>query len=386
MNSKVRIERLVLNNYRNHKFLSLDISKDIIVIYGKNGSGKTNILESISLFDSYNGLRNSKFSEIIKEDIKGPLELFGVNLSIFSGELASQLGLGFRKDFNNFKKIFSVNGKRTNTVFLKNLMNVFWIVPRMTYLFQNSPEERRSFIDLMISSIDASHKKKLVIYEKYKQERIKILKNQLSRNQTDWLDIIEKKMASVGIMLCDSRRSFLKTINANFQKINSDMPQLKIEFNGELDEALLNQPALEVEELFYKNLKKNRKKDFLTGRTNFGANKTDLLVYDIKDGREAKKFSTGEQKLIVLSLVFSFIKYLKINNLSNVIFLLDDIFSYLDIKFIFTILEKLNDLNIQTWITDVRGDWVLKNNRFYTMIDKINIDDKRFKVVNNRLY
>jgi len=192
-------------------------------------------------------------------------------------------------------------------------MNVFWIVPRMTYLFQNSPEERRSFIDLMISSIDASHKKKLVIYEKYKQERIKILKNQLSRNQTDWLDIIEKKMASVGIMLCDSRRSFLKTINANFQKINSDMPQLKIEFNGELDEALLNQPALEVEELFYKNLKKNRKKDFLTGRTNFGANKTDLLVYDIKDGREAKKFSTGEQKLIVLSLVFSFIKYLKIN-------------------------------------------------------------------------
>ena len=272
MNSKVRIERLVLNNYRNHKFLNLDINKDIIVIYGQNGSGKTNILESISLFDSSNGLRNARFSEIIKEDIKGPLELFGVNMSIFSEHLTSQLGLGLKRDFNNLKKVFSVNGKRTDTFFLKNLFNVFWIVPRMTYLFQNSPEERRNFIDLMISSVDTSHRKKLLIYEKYKQERIKILKNRFNPNNKEWLDIIEKKMASVGIMLCDSRRSFLKNINANFQKINSNMPKLKVEFSGKLDVALLNQPALEVEEFFCKNLQEYRKKDSLTGRTNFGAN------------------------------------------------------------------------------------------------------------------
>jgi recombinational DNA repair ATPase RecF len=69
-----------------------------------------------------------------------------------------------------------------------------------------------------------------------------------------------------------------------------------------------------------------------------------------------------------------------------VIFLLDDIFSYLDMKFIVTILDKLSDLNVQTWITDVRGDWVLKNKKLHSLIDKINIDDKRFKVVNNRLY
>ena len=66
MFSNVRIEKLILSNYRNHEFLELKPKKNIILICGKNGSGKTNILESISLLTSSSGLKKTNLIEIIK--------------------------------------------------------------------------------------------------------------------------------------------------------------------------------------------------------------------------------------------------------------------------------------------------------------------------------
>ena len=78
--------------------------------------------------------------------------------------------------------------------------------------------------------------------------------------------------------------------------IDKDFPLLQIKLKGELDELLLEKPAIEVEEIFMSTLKENRERDLLTGRTNYGANKTDINVIDKKSLREAKSFSTGQQK------------------------------------------------------------------------------------------
>ena len=84
MNNSVRITNLKLKNYRNHKELSIIPKKDIIVIYGKNGSGKTNILESISLLNSNGGFRNANLTDLIPENHHGPLnylvQIFKLNL------------------------------------------------------------------------------------------------------------------------------------------------------------------------------------------------------------------------------------------------------------------------------------------------------------------
>ena len=61
MNNKLSITQLKLSNYRNHKFLQINPTKNIILITGRNGSGKTNILESISLFDSNTGLETPNY-------------------------------------------------------------------------------------------------------------------------------------------------------------------------------------------------------------------------------------------------------------------------------------------------------------------------------------
>ena len=379
MVSNISIKKLTLNNFRNHKYLKLDISKNMILIYGQNGSGKTSVLESISLFDSSNGFRASTLSEIINNDFKGPIEMFGVNLILSESNDFTKIGIGLKKNTNKYQKIISVEGKKNRKDFINNIPNIYSIIPKMTFLFQSTSEERRSFLDQMIFVIEGNHKKNISDYEKYKSERMKILKKWKTRN-ADWLDAVEKKMVSYGLIISDNRRNFLKQLNNMLTNIDKDFPLLQIKLKGELDELLLEKPAIEVEEIFASTLKENRERDLLTGRTNYGANKTDINVIDKKSFREAKSFSTGQQKTIIFLLIFAFIKYLEKFPFNKTIFLLDDVFSYLDNKFVNLVLEKLNELNVQTWMTDVKGDWIFENKKYKTIIEKINIDDKRFKL------
>ena len=380
MENNLRITQLKLSNYRNHKFLQINPTKNIILISGKNGAGKTNVLESISLFDSNTGFRNAKLSELIRYDLIGPKELFGVNLKVYTENKNFDVGFGLKGELNLVKKVLSIDKRKTS---LRSFFNIFWVLPQMSHLLQGKPEDRRGFLDLMVSATDISYKKKLSDYKKLKNERLRILKNlEISKNDK-WLDVIEKKMSEVGVVICDSRRIFLDTLNKCFMKIDDQIPMLNLKLNGIADKMLMVKPALLVEELIVKELKKNRLTDSISGRTNFSINKTDLLVYEKKSNKEGKNFSTGEQKIIIISILFSFLNALEKIKKSNVLFLLDDIFSYLDIRFIRNIMDRLNELKLQTWMTDVRSDSIYQIEKFQSKIHNINIDDNRFKVLNN---
>ena len=112
MNENLRISKLKLSNYRNYKSLQIIPKKNIILISGKNGSGKTNILEAISLFDSANGFRNANLTELINYDLSGPVELFGVNIHASVKKKTEQIGLGIQMRSNILKKVISLNSQR----------------------------------------------------------------------------------------------------------------------------------------------------------------------------------------------------------------------------------------------------------------------------------
>ena len=378
MNSNLRIEKLILNNFRNHNYLKLDIKKNMVLIYGKNGSGKTSVLESISLFDSSNGFKALSLNETINFNYKGPLEMFGVNLSLKSLDSLSTVGLSLRKKNDMLRKVISIDGKLSKKSNPK-ILNVYPVFPKMTFLFQNSSEDRRGFLDQMISTTDKEHRKNLINYEKYKSERIKILKKWKNCN-TQWLDAVEKKMVFYGMVICDCRRNFVKNLNHMLLNLESSLPYFQVKLNGKLDKLLLEKPSIQVEDFFSSSLKENRTRDSIIGRTSLSANKTDIIVYEKKSNKEAKSFSTGQQKTILFLMIFAFIKHLETISYERIIFLLDDVFSYLDDKFIYLVLEKLNELNVQIWMTDVKGDWIFRDKRYNKIVDKINIDDKRFKV------
>ena len=123
MYKKVGIKTLILNNYRNHKFLKLSIKKNIILIHGKNGSGKTNILESISLLDSGSGLKNACLSDIINNNLVDPIELFAVNFMVFNQGKNHKIGLGLKKKSGTLNKIIKLEEKISCADEIKNLIS-----------------------------------------------------------------------------------------------------------------------------------------------------------------------------------------------------------------------------------------------------------------------
>ena len=112
MHSSLRINKLFLLNYRNHKKVKIEVNKNIVLLVGKNGSGKTNILESVSLLASSNGMRNSNFKSLISEDSK--FDEFGVVINLENSYDSFKVGIGFSKKDGVLKKIIKFNGIEVN--------------------------------------------------------------------------------------------------------------------------------------------------------------------------------------------------------------------------------------------------------------------------------
>ena len=133
--------------------------------------------------------------------------------------------------------------------------------------------------------------------------------------------------------------------------------------------------ALKVEEDFANLLNKFRDIDKKTGKTSISAINSDFTILNQDKMMKDRECSTGEQKIILVSLLIYFIKLLTTNGEKNIIFLLDDIFSTLDSKFIEILLSALNDLKIQTWITDIDSSVIYWDHKIYKNTMFINIED-----------
>jgi DNA replication and repair protein RecF len=344
MHSSLRINKLFLLNYRNHKKVKIEVNKNIVLLVGKNGSGKTNILESVSLLASSNGMRNSNFKSLISEDSK--FDEFGVVINLENSYDSFKVGIGFTKKNGVLKKIIKFNGIEVNKNVIESKFSIFWIIPAMNNIFNSTPVERRNFLDALIFNVETTHKKNLLNYKKLQRDRLKILKKiNISILEKKWLDTIESKMGSLAIIISDTRKQ------------------------------LSYKPALEVEENFVKKLSINRKIDSIIGKTQAGVNKTDLKVFNKIKMITAEECSTGEQKVILISIIFLFIQIIKNKGLLNIIFLLDDLFAHLDEFYINLILRELKGLKIQTWISNVSNKLINRESDCFEDIMFLNIKD-----------
>ena len=124
MNPNVRISKISLINFRNHQNTILENLNSFIVLNGKNGSGKTNILEAISLFSPGKGIKNSSFNEIPNKDKKSKIFEIKINVSYESGEVEIKRSFSYEdKSFNNIL----VDGEKISNIQLLDFLNILWI-------------------------------------------------------------------------------------------------------------------------------------------------------------------------------------------------------------------------------------------------------------------
>ena len=188
-------KNIKLVNFRNFDKYSLDFSNKCNVLYGKNGTGKTNILEALSLLSKGRGLRKDKISNIVKIN----KERFIIKSDYYNDEIIYNLISETQQTNYNLKKILIVNSDKSNESLNKiyEIVSFLYFLPETERLFMSSPSKRRNFIDQLIFTYTNHYNKTINKYNKYIQERSKILCN----NQIDesWLSQLEKNISKYGL-------------------------------------------------------------------------------------------------------------------------------------------------------------------------------------------
>ena len=343
-------QSIKLNNFRNFTNFEIDFDPKCNVLVGVNGSGKTNILESISLFEKGRGFRKDNLNNFINYTTKQ--DNFSVS-SIFN-EKNTKINLFLFNQINennSLKKILvNNNASRDSLKYFENLFSLIYFMPEMERLFLNSPLMRRNFFDRLIYNSDKNYNKLINNYKKNIFERHKVLKNYKYDNE--WIIYLEKKIVDLGIEIYKKRFKHLSFINSNLKDLYIFKNNF---FNISLfikDDLVRNIDDLnKIYEQYVATLQNIRDFDTVVGGCKIGPHKSDILARSVENNFNVNQFSTGQQKTVILLIILAQCKYLINQTKINPIIFFDEVCSHLDKDNRELLLHIIETLNVQTFIT-----------------------------------
>ncbi len=355
------IHKINLNNYRNFKNYEVSFENNN-VIYGLNGSGKTNILESISLLGKGRGFRNSSIEDLILNN----KENFLVECLLENKNLKHEVKIFNKKNENKQKKISSIDDEisKEATNYLQNTITFLYFLPEMERLFVASPTYRRNFIDKLIFSENKNYNKLINKYKKNVSERSKIL--QLLDYDINWISTIEKEIALTGLEIYRLRSKQLDILNNELNDLNKlNDYSFDIKF---IKQDKFYKVHMKIEE-YLNYLIKSRNIDKHSGGTKIGPHKSDFIA-EINNSINASQLSTGQQKTLVLMTLFAQCRYLIIKHKIKPILLFDEICSHLDNINRKILLDLTKQFDIQFFFTGTEKSlfsFMSTNTNFYNI-------------------
>ncbi len=312
------LKKISLFNYKNFSEATFEFDAKINCFVGKNGIGKTNVLDAI--YHLANG--KSYFNPLAIQNIKHNEDFFVIDGEFQKNNRAEQIVSSFKK---GQKKILKRNGK----IYEKfsdhiGFIPLVIISPADNDLIIEGSETRRRFIDTVISQLEPTYLQELIQYQKIISQRNALLKyfalNHTFDNET--LSIYNQQLDGLGQSIFEKRKQFIEDFvpifNKHHQTITSSSETVQLVYESHLFEN--NLIAL---------LEENLAKDRALQYTSVGIHKDDL-AFQI-DGFPIKKFgSQGQQKSFLIALKLAQFEFVKKQSGEKPILLFDDIFDKLD--------------------------------------------------------
>lgn len=332
------IKKLKLNNFRNYKFQEIDFCKNINIIYGENAQGKTNIIESIFLSSVGKSFRTNKEKELIKFN-----ENF-CNVEI-DYEKSDRDG-SIKIDISNKKNIFinKIKIKKLSEL-LGNIHTVIF-TPDDINILKGGPENRRKFLNIMISQLRPKYMHIYSLYNKALEERNNYLKKIKQENaHEDLLEIWDEQLISYGKIISEYRKEFIDKIKNKIKIIHKNI-------TGEKEEIKIKYLTDCLDEIYFRDLLKQRRKlDIIKGYTTRGIHRDDFQIF-INDILVNVYGSQGQHRTAILSLKISELQVVNDEIGENPILLLDDFMSELDENRRNNFIENIKDTQVIITCTD----------------------------------
>ncbi len=306
---------LSVQSFRSHQQKTINFHPNTTIIIGKNGSGKTSLLEAL-----YISLQGRSFKGNEEDILKKGDVWWRADTVLFDGTKQS---VSFTTELNSSNRNFIINDKKTKRLPTKNRCPIVLFEPNDLLLLHGPPSKRRDHIDNIISQIDIQYRTILLRYEKALKQRNSLLKQGVEDRSRyfPWEVVISEYGASI-----ITRRERLidkinKEITKKYQKIAKNKDNITIEAQFSSKKDTTDKLLKEMEENFHK--------DLLIKHTTKGPHRHDINFL-VNNSPASTTASRGEVRTIVLSLKFLEAEIIEEITNKKPIILLDDVFSELD--------------------------------------------------------
>ncbi len=339
------IKNLAVVNYKNLIQSDLHFSSKLNCFIGNNGVGKTNLLDCLF----YLSYCKSCFNLPDSQNVRHAEDFFIIQGKYVHDGLPEDIYCGFK---SGHKKIFSRNKKEYERLSDHiGLIPLVMISPADSVLIQGGSEERRRFMDSVISQYDRQYLDCLLKYNRALLQRNNLLKIFAINHQfdTDTLEVWDEQLIFTGEKIYRKRVEFLEALLPVFQKYYNFICQGNEKVRLEYQSQLKDQD-------FRKLLHDTVSKDAALQYTSAGIHKDDLDL-KIGDNPIKKMGSQGQNKTYLISLKFAQFDFIRSLNKVKPILLLDDIFDKLDSSRVEQIVKLVSDSNFgQIFITDTNRE------------------------------
>lgn len=352
--ARIRVTGLGLVDFRNYETLNLAIRSRFVVLHGDNGSGKTNLLEALSLLSPGKGLRRAAYGEIARSTGGEATGGFSVRARLAApvpeDEPTDVLTL-VRPDEGTPARILRIDGTTARSSDeLLDVLRVVWLTPAMDGLFTGPATERRRFLDRMVLTVDPEHGRRTLDYEKAMRGRNRLLTE--DRLDDRWLAGIERQMAELGLAIALARADLMARLAGLLDAATaSPFPVAELGLQSGYDDLPLEGAAVDLEDRVAERLARRRMVDRAAGRTLEGPHRGDLAVTHRAKAMPAALSSTGEQKALLIGLVLAHARLVEAASGMAPVLLLDEIAAHLDPGRRAALFDILDDLGVQSFLT-----------------------------------
>lgn len=361
------LEKLQLLNFKNYADAELEFSPAVNCFAGNNGAGKTNLLDAIH----YLSLCKSYFNPIDSQQIRYGQDLFIIQGIFDKNKTSEKVYCGLKR---NQKKQFKRNQKEYQR--LADHIGLFPLViisPNDSELIIGGSEERRKFVDNVISQTDNSYLDTLIRYNKSLSGRNALLRNSGEAIDPDLLAVYDEQLMLHGNMIYRKRSEFLQRFTPMFQAhyefISANAEIISLKYESGLHKCT-----------FEEGLRQAQERDRYLQRSTFGIHKDDL-IFSIEDHPMKKFGSQGQQKSFLIALKLGQYSYLYENKGFKPLLLLDDIFDKLDNLRIKRLLEMVVKEDFgQLFLTDTDAG------RLEDLFGQIGVSAKIFHIEKGEAY